>query len=65
MKCDLHAIERDGLFIEIFPRLNIREKSDINHNFKLVMGSRDPEVLKPLSKFIYLGFQKREHIMVA
>ena len=61
MTCDFLALERDHLFREIFPLLNISDHVDINHNFKLIMSSRNPDVLTPLGKYIHVGFQKLEN----
>ena len=61
MTCDFLALERDHLFREIFPLLNISDPVDTNHNFKLIMSSRNPDVLTPLGKYIHVGFQKREN----
>ena len=61
MTCDFLALERDHLFREISPLLNISDRVDTNHNFKLIMSSRNPDVLTPLGKYIHVGFQKREN----
>ena len=65
MACNFHDAERESLFVIISPYLDIRDHNDIMGKFKAIMESRDPQVIKPLSRYVFKSFCKRGHRWVS
>ena len=56
---------QDNHMYVIFPYLDIRDHNDIMGKFKAIMESRDPQVIKPLSRYVFKSFFKRGHRWVS
>ena len=61
MACNFHDAERESRFAIISPYLDIRDHNDIMGKFKAIMESRDPQVIKPLCRYVFKSFCKRGH----
>ena len=57
MTCTFHSDERNALFKITYPLLGAKDYSEKCINFKIIMSSKEPNVLQSLAKFIYISFK--------
>ena len=52
MTCTFHSDERNALFKITYPLLGVKDYSEKCTYFKIIMSSKEPNVLQSLAKFI-------------
>ena len=65
MTCNFHDAERESVFAIINPHLDIRDHIDTMGKFDAILESRDLQVIKPLSRYVFNSFCKRGYRWVS
>ena len=59
-KCTFHDFERISFIENVYPMIQLDDKSMSSIDFKAVVNSKNKTVLEALGRFVHTGFKKRD-----